>query len=88
MRRSPLSAATTCLHSAASTPCLSLSVAAAASVGRIMATKKIKVVNPATLEPVKVGDVGELLVSSDFMVTNYLNKPEETAESFIEIISG
>ncbi|MGD8411547.1 MAG: class I adenylate-forming enzyme family protein [Desulfobacterales bacterium] len=55
------------------------------SVGRIMATKKIKVVNPATLEPVKVGDVGELLVSSDFMVTNYLNKPEETAESFIEI---
>jgi long-chain acyl-CoA synthetase len=55
------------------------------SVGRIMATKKIKIVDPATLEPVKTGDPGELLVSSDHMVTYYLNKPEETAESFIEI---
>ena len=55
------------------------------SVGRIMATKKIKIVDPATLEPVKTGDSGELLVSSDHMVTYYLNKPEETTESFIEI---
>jgi len=55
------------------------------SVGRIMATKKIKIVDPATLEPVKTGDSGELLVSSDHMVTYYLNKPEETIESFIEI---
>ncbi len=55
------------------------------SVGRIMATKKIKIVDPATLEPVNVGDPGELLVSSDHMVTYYLNKPEETTESFIEI---
>ncbi|MGD2098794.1 MAG: class I adenylate-forming enzyme family protein [Desulfobacterales bacterium] len=55
------------------------------SVGRIMATKKIKIVDPATLEPVKAGEPGELLVSSDHMVTYYLNKPQETAESFIEI---
>ena len=55
------------------------------SVGRILAIKKIKIVDPATLEPVKTGDAGELLVSSDHMVTYYLNKPEETAESFIEI---
>lgn len=55
------------------------------SVGRIMATKKIKIVDPATLAPVNVGDPGELLVSSDHMVTYYLNKPEETTESFIEI---
>ena len=55
------------------------------SVGRILVTKKIKIVNPATLEPVKVGDAGELLVSSDHMVTYYLNKPEETNESFIDI---
>ena len=55
------------------------------SVGRIMATKKIKIVDPATLEPVKTGDSGELLVSSDHMVTYYLNKPKETIESFIEI---
>ncbi len=55
------------------------------SVGRILATKEIKIVDPATLEPVKVGDAGELLVTSDHMVTYYVNKPEETAESFIEI---
>ena len=55
------------------------------SVGRIVSTKKIKIVDPATLETVKTGDPGELLVSSDHMVTYYLNKPEETAESFIEI---
>ena len=55
------------------------------SVGRILRIKKIKIVDPATLEPVKIGDAGELLVSSDHMVTYYLNKPEETAESFIEI---
>ena len=55
------------------------------SVGRIMATKKIKIVDPATLEPVNTGEPGELLVSSDHMVTYYLNKPEETAESFIDI---
>ena len=55
------------------------------SVGRILATKNIKIVDPATLEPVKVGDAGELLVTSDHMVTYYLNKPEETFESFIEI---
>jgi long-chain acyl-CoA synthetase len=55
------------------------------SVGRIVATKKIKIVDPLTLEPVKTGEPGELLVSSDYMVTQYLNKPEETAESFIEL---
>ncbi len=55
------------------------------SVGRIMATKKIKIVDLATLEPVEAGEPGELLVSSDYMVTCYWNKPEETAESFIEI---
>jgi long-chain acyl-CoA synthetase len=55
------------------------------SVGRVMATKKIRIVDPATLEPVKAGEPGELLVSSDHMVTHYLNKPEETNESFIDI---
>jgi len=53
------------------------------SVGRIMTTKKIKIVDPATLQPVKTGEPGELLVSSDHMVTYYLNKPAETAESFV-----
>lgn len=55
------------------------------SVGHVMASKRVKIVDPPTLKPVKVGEAGELLVSSDPMVTSYVNKPEETAESFIEL---
>jgi long-chain acyl-CoA synthetase len=55
------------------------------SVGRIVKSKKVKIVDPATLESVGVGEPGELLVSSIHMVSSYLNKPEETAESFIEL---
>jgi long-chain acyl-CoA synthetase len=55
------------------------------SVGRVVPSKRIKLVDQNTLEPVKLGEPGELLVNSDLMVTGYLNKPEETAESFIEI---
>ncbi|HBF43682.1 MAG TPA: long-chain fatty acid--CoA ligase, partial [Desulfobacteraceae bacterium] len=55
------------------------------SVGRIVPSKKVRIVDPKTLEPVKPGEAGELLVSSNYMVTNYLNKPEETADSFIDI---
>lgn len=55
------------------------------SVGRIVKSKKVKIVDPKTLEPVKPGEAGELLVSSNYMVTSYINKPEETAESFIDM---
>ncbi len=55
------------------------------SVGRIVKSKSIKLVDPETLEEVKSGKAGELLVNSDYMVTSYLNKPEETAESFAEL---
>ena len=55
------------------------------SVGRIVKSKNVKIVDPATLESVGTGDPGELLVSSTHMVSSYLNKPEETAESFIEL---
>ena len=55
------------------------------SVGRIVNSKKVKIVNLADLEPVATGDPGELLVSSDYMVSTYLNKPEETAEAFVEL---
>jgi long-chain acyl-CoA synthetase len=55
------------------------------SVGRIVNSKKVKIVNPADLAPVATGDPGELLVSSTYMVSTYLNKPEETAEAFVEL---
>jgi len=55
------------------------------SVGRIVDSKKVKIVDAATLESVAIGDPGELLVSSAYMVSSYLNKPEETAEAFVEL---
>jgi len=55
------------------------------SIGRLVASKKAKIVDSAFLKPVKPGDPGELIVSSKYMVDSYLNKPEETAEAFIEL---
>ena len=55
------------------------------STGCIVKSKKVKIVDPASLKPVEPGNPGELLVSSEFMVTSYLNKPQETAESFVDL---
>jgi long-chain acyl-CoA synthetase len=55
------------------------------SMGLKVASKEIMIVEPGSTQPVKQGDPGELLVSSDRMVKAYLNKPEETAGSFSEI---
>jgi long-chain acyl-CoA synthetase len=55
------------------------------SVGRIVHSKKVKIVDPATLAPVASGEPGELLVSSKHMASSYLNKPEETAAAFIDL---
>jgi long-chain acyl-CoA synthetase len=55
------------------------------SVGRIVASKTVRIVNPAFLEPVPVGEPGELIVSSEHMVSAYINKPEETAAAFINL---
>jgi long-chain acyl-CoA synthetase len=57
----------------------------AKSVGQILPSKKIKIVDPGSLEPVKPGNPGELLVSSQHMVSAYLNKPEETEAAFIDL---
>jgi long-chain acyl-CoA synthetase len=55
------------------------------SVGRIVPSKKVKIVDLASLTPVKPGDPGELLVSSEHMVSSYLNKPDETEQAFVDI---
>jgi long-chain acyl-CoA synthetase len=56
----------------------------ARSLGKPFPSRKVRVVNPDTLEPVPIGQVGELVVSSSFLQP-YLNKPEETAQSFVEM---
>lgn len=53
------------------------------TVGRVLKSKRVKIVDPASLVEVKPGEPGELLVSSDFMVTAYLNKPQETEQAFV-----
>jgi long-chain acyl-CoA synthetase len=55
------------------------------SIGKVVPSKKIKIVNPETLEPLSTNQPGELLVYSEKMVREYWNKPEETASSFIEL---
>jgi len=55
------------------------------SVGRVVASKTVRIVNPAFLEPVPPGEPGELIVSSQHMVSAYVNKPEETAGAFIKL---
>ncbi|MEW6113328.1 MAG: class I adenylate-forming enzyme family protein [Thermodesulfobacteriota bacterium] len=55
------------------------------SMGLKLGSKDVMVVEPDGLEPVALGQPGELLVHSDRMVTAYLNKPEETEKSFVQI---
>ena len=55
------------------------------SVGRIVPSKRVRILSPETLEQVTPGEPGELLVTSEHMVTSYLNKPEETEASFVEL---
>ena len=54
-------------------------------IGEPLASRRVMLVNPESLEPVPYGELGELLVTSDHAVKNYLNKPEETAAAFVEI---
>jgi len=54
-------------------------------MGMKVPSKDIMIVEPDSIEPVKSGEPGELIVYSDKMVRSYLNKPEETEKSFVEI---
>jgi long-chain acyl-CoA synthetase len=55
------------------------------SIGLPLKTRKCTVVDPETLAPVPVGEIGELLVTSEYTVKHYWNKPEETKRSYVEI---
>ncbi|MFH1350978.1 MAG: AMP-binding protein [Pseudomonadota bacterium] len=55
------------------------------SVGKLLPGHRVKLVDPETLNPVQEGEPGELLVSTRCTVKSYWKKPEETAESFVEI---
>jgi long-chain acyl-CoA synthetase len=55
------------------------------SIGLPLKTRQCIIVNPDTLEAVPIGETGELLVTSDYTVKNYWNKPEETERSYVQI---
>jgi long-chain acyl-CoA synthetase len=55
------------------------------SIGLPLKTRQCKVIDPDRLESVPLGEIGELVVTSDYTVKSYLNKPEETSRSYIEI---
>jgi long-chain acyl-CoA synthetase len=55
------------------------------SIGRPLPSRKTRVVDPATLDKVAPGEVGELIVTSEYSLKEYLNKPEETLKSFVRI---
>jgi len=55
------------------------------SVGTVVPSKRVKLVDPTALTEVGIGEPGELLVSAAHMVKAYLNKPEETAAAFVQI---
>lgn len=55
------------------------------SIGLPLKSRRCKVVNTETLEPVLFGEIGELIVTSDETLKYYWNKPEETARSYVEV---
>jgi long-chain acyl-CoA synthetase len=55
------------------------------SIGLPLKTRECKVVDPDTLEPVPIGETGELVVTSDYTVKYYWNKPDETSRSYVNI---
>jgi long-chain acyl-CoA synthetase len=55
------------------------------SAGIITPLQQVTLIDPDTLETVPADEPGELLVSSEHMVREYWNKPEETAECFVNV---
>jgi long-chain acyl-CoA synthetase len=54
-------------------------------VGRPLPSRKCLVCDSETLQPLPPGEVGELMVASEYTIMEYLNKPEETAKSYVQI---
>jgi long-chain acyl-CoA synthetase len=54
-------------------------------VGTPLKSRRCIVVDPETLEKLPSGEVGELLVTSPFTIKEYLNKPEETKRSYVNL---
>lgn len=54
-------------------------------IGTPLKTRKSIVVDRDTLEKLPPGELGELLVTSPYTLKEYLNKPEETEHSYVQL---
>jgi long-chain acyl-CoA synthetase len=54
-------------------------------IGTPLKTRKSIVVDRETLEKLPPGELGELLVTSPYTLKEYLNKPEETEYSYVQL---
>jgi long-chain acyl-CoA synthetase len=55
------------------------------AIGFPLKSRQVLIVDPETLTPVAAGESGELLVTSPYTLKHYLDKPEETRRTFVEI---
>lgn len=54
------------------------------SIGEPLPSRRVTILDPDSLQEATPGETGELLVTSDHTVKEYLNKPEDTKASFIQ----
>jgi len=55
------------------------------AIGFPLKSRECIIVDPKTLQPVKEGESGELLVTSEYTLKEYYKKPEETRKAYVEI---
>jgi long-chain acyl-CoA synthetase len=55
------------------------------TIGEILPSRRYKILDPETLLEVQDGETGELLITSDYIIKEYWDNPEETENSYVEI---
>jgi len=55
------------------------------TIGTPLKTRKAIIADRNTLAPLSTGELGELLVTSPYPIKEYLNKPDETKFSYVDI---
>ena len=55
------------------------------TVGKPLKSRRCLIVDPESLNPVPPGEVGELLVTSEYTLKSYWKKPEETRFSYVPL---
>lgn len=67
---------------------MTMSEGSLASIGHPITGVSAHLLNPTTLSPVRLGEVGELFLGGKCLAEGYLNRPTEEAERFVTLPSG